>query len=257
MTLVGMALVLLLGEAAGADTVPPPPAGSPPAVAPAKDPAALALLDKMCSRLKAAKTFTLRARTTVEWPVAGGALGTFFNDATVAVRRPDGLAARRTGDLPEFRFAYDGKSMAVLVPGDRRWSSVAAPPTIEAMLVTAGEQGGISLPLDELLVRDPCAVLTPGLTDAVRVGWAMVGKVKTEHVVLMNPVLQVELWIDPATGLPARSAAAYLDHRLRPRFIAEITDWKIDPKLPPSAFELPKPTGASEVPFREAAAAFR
>ena len=44
----------------------------------------------------------------LEMYVADGTLATFFNDYEVAVRRPDGLTAHRSGDLPDFRFAYDG-----------------------------------------------------------------------------------------------------------------------------------------------------
>jgi hypothetical protein len=108
-TLATWATVLLLALGAGA------------AAAPAKDPSAMALLKRMCDRLQAAKTFTVRGQVSLELPVTGGTLATFFNDYEVAMRRPDGLSARRVGDLPDFRFAYDGKSMTVLVPGEGKW----------------------------------------------------------------------------------------------------------------------------------------
>ena len=255
MALLGMTAALLFTAGAGAEPGPPP--DSPPAAAPAKEPAALALVQKMCDRLKRARTFTVRARTTVEMPVVGGALGTFVNDARIAVRRPDGLAATRAGDLPEFRFVYDGKAMTVFVPSTQRWSTTDAPPNLDAMLVAAGEKGGLSFPFDALVVADPCTALTAGLTDAALLGAARVGRVKTDHVVLSSPALQVELWIDPVTSLLARAALIYVDHPARPHFAVEFTEWKGDPKLPASTFALPKPAGATEVPFRDAAAAFR
>ena len=92
--------------------------------------------------------------------MAGGNLATFFNDYEVAVRRPDGLSARRFGDLPDFRFAYDGKSMTVLVPGKATWGSMSAPATLDLMLPAAGEHGGLNMPFDELLVADPYAAPT-------------------------------------------------------------------------------------------------
>ena len=57
------ALLLALGDGA--------------APAPAKDPAALALLRRMCDRLQAAKTFTVRGRVSLELPLADGTLATF------------------------------------------------------------------------------------------------------------------------------------------------------------------------------------
>ncbi len=268
MTLATWATALLL--VAGADAPkasPSSPAAAPnQAVAviavpapppPEKDARALALVKKMSERLQGAKAFTLKARVSLELPVGGGALATFVNDASVALQRPGKLAASRAGDLPEFRFAYDGKSMTVVDPGKGLWGTTAAPPTIDAMLVAAGEQGDLSFPFDELLVADPFAVITRNLTQASLVGQSTVGGTRTDHVVLASPSMELQLWVDPATGLPARAVVVYADHPLRPHFAADYSDWKLDPELPASTFALPRPAGATQVPFRAAAGAFR
>jgi len=250
------ALLVALGAQPAA--APPPPAGAPPpGASAAQDPAALALLKRMSERLSRARTMTFRGRTALELPVAGGALATFVNSASVAVRRPNGLAAARTGDLPDFRFAYDGKNMTVLAPVLGRWATTAAPATLDAMLVAAGEQGGLSLPFDELVVADPYAAITAGLTDAVRVGRSTAAGRTVEHLVLTSAGLQLELWIDTESALPTRSLVIYLDHPLRPHFGAEYFDWTLDAVLPTSAFDLPRPPGASQVEFREGCSAFR
>ena len=251
---------LLLGTAANAQAPAPPLATGSPApavVAAAKDPAAMALVKKMSDRLQAARTFTVKGRISLELPVAGGALATAYNDFDMSVRRPDGLATRRSGDLPEFRFAYDGKAMTVHAPGSKVWATTAAPATIDAMLVAAGEKGDLDLPFDELLVADPWAAITAGVTDAVVAGPAVVQGKKVEHVVLTGATFRLEYWIDPATALPVRSLVVYLDHPLQPHFLVEISGWKLDKKLPDSSFALPRPQGATQVDFREAATAYR
>lgn len=252
---------LLLGTAARAQAPAPPPGSGPPSppvtVAGAKDPEALAIVKRMSDRLKAARTFTAKGRTSLEGAVAGGLLATSFSDFETTVRRPNGLAARRAGDLPEFRFAYDGKAMTILVPGKKTWATTEAPATIDAMLVAVGEKGDLDLPFDELLVADPWAAITAGLTDAVRAGPATIRGKKVDHVVLANATLRVEYWIDPGTALPARSIVTYLDHPLQPHFLIEFSDWKLDPKLPDSTFDLPRPAGATQVDFREAAGTYR
>jgi hypothetical protein len=259
MTLATVTTALLLALGQGAAPAQPPQSAPPPpsAAATAKDPAALALLKRMCDRLQSARTFTVRGRASLELPVTGGTLATFFNDFDTAVRRPDGLAAHRRGDLPEFRFAFDGKAMTVHVPGMGKWGTASAPPTLDAMLRAADEQGGLNMPFDELLVADPCAAITAGSTAAVRAPQAVIQGKKVEHLVLWGPELQLEYWIDPATALPVRSLVIYVDQPLRPHFLAEIAEWKLDPKLPASTFALPKPKGATQVDFREAASAFQ
>jgi hypothetical protein len=54
----------------------------------------MSLLKRMCDRLQAAKTLTVRGRAWLELPVAGGEMATFYNDFDVSVRRPNGLASQ-------------------------------------------------------------------------------------------------------------------------------------------------------------------
>ena len=260
MRLVTWITVLLLAVGEGAAFAQSAPAGSQtPAASMAgvKDPAALALLKRMCDRLQTAKTFTVRGRTALELPIAGGELATFYNDFDTSVRRPDGLASRRTGDLPDFRFAFDGKSMTVHVPSLAEWGTTSAPATLDALLPAMSEEGGLNMPFDELLVADPYSAVTAGVNEAEMAGPAMIGGKKVEHIVLSGAEFRIEYWIDPGTALPARSLVVYVDHPLRPHFGVEYTEWKLDPKLPASTFSLPKPQGATEVSFRDAAGAFR
>ena len=249
--------VLLFALGAGSALAQQPEPGSPsPGVAStAKDPSAMALLKRMCDRLQAAKTFTVRGRASQELPVAGGALATFFTEYETAVRRPDGLAARRSGDLPDFRFVFDGKSMTVLASG--KWGTTSAPATLDAMLLAAGEQWELDMPFDEMLVADPYAAITAGVTEAVRAGQATIRGRNVEHLVLSSAALKLEYWIDPSTALPARSLVVYVDHPLRPHFTVEYAEWALDPKLPDTTFQLARPQGAAQVDFLDAAKAFQ
>ena len=251
------ALPFALGERAALAQAPQSGSSPTAAAETAKDPAVLAVVSRMCDRLRAAKTFTVRGQASLELPTAGGELATFFNDFDVAVRRPNGLAAHRMGDLPELRFVFDGKAMTVHVPGTRKWGTTSAPATVDAMLPAAGEQGDLNMSFDELLVADPYAAVTAGITAAVHAGQAIIKGKKVEHLVLKSAQIRVEYWIDPDTALPARSLVVYVDHPLQPHFAVEFAEWKLDAKLPDATFTLPKPQDATEINFRDAAAAFR
>jgi hypothetical protein len=247
-----ISLLLALGE--GAPPAQPAAAG---VTAAAKDPAAMALLKRMSDRLKAARTFTARGRTSLELPVSDGELATFLNDFELTVRRPDGLVAHRSGDLPDFRFAFNGKTMTAFAPGKKIWGTTSAPATLDAMLSAAGEQGGLSLPFDELVVADPFGAITAGLTGAVLAPQATVHGKKVEHLVLSSAALHAEYWVDPGTALPVRSLVIYEDHPLRPHFLVEYAEWKLDPKVSSATFDLPRPQSATQVDFGEAASVFR
>jgi hypothetical protein len=251
------ALLLAVGVGAAAAQPLKSDSPTPAAAATAKDPSATALLKRMCDRLQAAKTFTVRGEVSLELPLRDGTLATFFNEYDTAVRRPNGLSAHRVGDQPDFRFVYDGKSMTAFVPDKKIWGSASAPATLEAMLRAADEQGGLNMPFDELLVADPYAAITAGISEIERAPQATVRGKKIEHLVLSSPALHLEYWIDPGTALPARSLVIYVDHPLRPHFIVDYADWKLDTKLPADIFTLSKPQGSTEVDFRAAADSFR
>lgn len=269
MTLAAWTVALLLAagsDAPAAAPPPPPPPPLPAAAAPAKpparpalekDPRALALVQKMSDRLRLAHAFTFKARVALELPSGGGALATFFNDATVAVQRPDKLLAVRSGDLPEISFAYDGRSMTISAPGHGLWGTTAAPPTLGAMLLAAAEQGGLSFPFDEILVADPYAILTRDLSQATLVGQTTLAGKKADHVLLAGQGLELQLWLDATTALPIRVAVVYADDPVRPHFSVDYADWKLDAKLPASTFALPRPPSATQVDFRAAAESFR
>ena len=263
--LLSAAVLATAGEIAPPPPPPPPPPALPAAVAapsaiqpvsPAKDPRALELLRKMGDKLKAARSFAVKLRTAVEIP-AGGVLATFYGRGALEMARPNRVAASREGDLAEFHFAYDGKAMTISVPGAGQWATVAAPPTIAAMLGAAAEQGELSLPVDELLVDDPYAALTKDLLHAAVVGQASVGGRKVDHLVLVTGGLELQYWLDAATSLPARAVVVYADHPLRPHFTVDYSDWRLDHRVKARAFELPMPKGATQVDFRTAAAAYR
>jgi hypothetical protein len=257
MPLVTWAAALLLAAQVESAPPPAPPPAAPVAAAqapvPGKDARALALLRKMSDRLQGAKSFSFRARTSREVFVDNGVVATFFNDLRVAVQRPDKMAATRTGDLPELRFAYDGKAMTAYLPGKGHWATATAPPTIDAMLVAVYEQSGVSFPADEVLVADPFAVVTKDLTYAALVGQSTIAGRKTDHLVLANPSLELQLWLDVKTALPVASAIVYVDEPRKPHFYIEYLDWRLDPKLSSSTFALPRPPGAAQVDLRAVA----
>ena len=63
--------------------------------------------------------------------------------------------------------------------------------------------------------------------------------------------------IDPGTALPARSLVVYVDHPLRPHFVVEYAEWKLDAPVTAATFTLSRPQGVAEVSFRDAADSFR
>ena len=218
------------------------------APAPIIEQQALDRLKTMSDKLAAANSFTYRSRSTVEIPAKTGQFLTHFVESEVALVRPNKLHSNVTGDLPHFRFYYDGVNVTALDIQKNLYATAKAPGTIDEMLPFVMEKAGIDFPSADFLMSNPYAELTKGLTHAIVVGPAKVDGVACEHFAFMGPAANWEVWID-ANSLPRRLATTYKSVTNFPRFQVEFFDWNLKPKLNASQFVFKKPHGAKEIEF--------
>ena len=131
---------------------------------------ALDELKRMSATLAAANAFTFRTSNTVEVPADTGQYITLFATSEIALRRPNKLRARVTGEVPNFDFAYDGSTIAAFAANNNVYSVSKGPGTVDEMLPFVEKETGIRFASANLLLSDPYAALTKGLTSAVVVG---------------------------------------------------------------------------------------
>lgn len=235
--------VLSLGSAWGAESAK---AASAVAV---KEQRALDLLKGMSDRLAAAKSFSFKARDFVEAPGGTGQLLTFFAESEVAVVRPDKLRVKVGGDAPPFDLSFDGKTLSVYAPREKLYASADAPKTLDELLPFAAK-AGVLLPYADFLFKDPYAVLTKDITSAFYAGSSIIGGVRCEHLAVASPGVEWQIWIDAKSHLPRLLTGALLTVQGMPRFAVELSDWRLDPKLPAKGFVLTKPAGANRMELR-------
>ena len=127
------------------------------------DPHDLEALKRMSATLGAAKALTYRSRTIVEVPAKTGQFITLFSTAEVALKRPDKLRARLTGEAPNFDFYFDGATASAFAPATKVYSTVEAPSTMDLMVPAMQQETGIRFVSAPFLFSDPYGVLTPKL----------------------------------------------------------------------------------------------
>lgn len=214
------------------------------------DQKALAPLKRMSVTLAAAKAFTYQSRTISEVPAKNGQLLTVFSTANVALKRPDKLCARLTGEAPHFDFFYDGTNATAFAPANNVFSISKAPPTLDAMLPALEKETGIRFASAGLLFSDPYKVLTDDLKSALYVGLVPVNGVLCEHLAFKGNGGNWEIWIETgARALPLRLAVTYTDRPNSPRVLVEFFHWDLHPGLRPGDFVFHKPAGSREIPF--------
>ncbi len=214
------------------------------------DPQALEALKRMSTTLGAAEALTYRSRTVVEVPAKTGQFITLFSTAEVALKRPDKLRARLTGEAPNFDFYFDGATASAFAPGTKVYSTVEAPSTIDTMVPAMQQETGIRFVTAPFLFSDPYEVLTRKLISGIVVGPAVVNGRPCQHLAFRSPGVNWEVWIGSGQrALPWRLAVTFTDRANFPRVLVEFLSWNLNPWLKAGDFSFRKPAGAREIPF--------
>ena len=231
-------------------STPGAPGRAEVAPTPIIEPRALDLLKRMSATLGAAKAFTYRSRSTVEVPAKTGQFITLFATSEVALERPNKLRYQVTGEIPNFDFYYNGTNVTAFASKTQVYSVATAPDTIDAMLKSVMEKGGIYFPSADVMYSNPYAVLTKDLTSAFVVGATTVDGVPCEHLAFMGPGVNWEIWIATSkSALPRRLMVTYTQVPNFPRFLVEFANWNLKPKLAANRFTFKKPANATQIEF--------
>jgi len=77
------------------------------------------LLRAMTSYMAGLQKFSIKTENSLEAVTTEGQKIQFVAPATLTLQRPNKLVARRSGDVAEQAFFYDGKTLTFLNPGHR------------------------------------------------------------------------------------------------------------------------------------------
>ena len=243
---------LLLAMAAQAQQPPPaaPPPEHPAPEHPAIEPAALAVLKAASARLAAAKTISFSALTTYEHPARSGQPLYYTTLSEVVFQRPNKLRVITPADGPPSEFYYDGRVMVAYDPAVDLVAVADAPANFEAALKQALESAAIYFPFAEILVADPYANLSEGLTSAFLVGQSkLVGDTVTDIVAFANDNVQAEIWIGIEDGLPRAIRTVYPKEPGQGRTEIQFSNWRLDADVAPAAFTTPHVASSPRMTF--------
>jgi len=265
---IGVAAWLALAVTVGAQgAAPAKPAQAANSARPAKkmsepesklvrEPRAMDLLKAVSARLAAAKSMSLTATVSYEYPSMLGPPIEYTVRYDVAMQRPDKLKVVTPGDGPASEFYYDGKQMMAFAPAENLVAVADAPATIDAALKAAFDTAAIYYPFSDLIAADPYAALTDGAILAFYIGPSgNVGGTKTDMVAWANEDVFLQIWIGVDDKLPRRVRAVYAADPLQLRNELELSNWKLDSTIAPEMFTSQKALAAPHIAFANPASA--
>ena len=220
------------------------------AQAPAVDPAAVQILQRMTDYLGSLKQFSVHTQNTLEDVLDSGHRVDFDVSASVIISRPNKLRAERRGDLIDQIFYYDGKTLTLYNPSDKVYATEPAPGTIEELLDFARESLGLIVPVSDLVYRNAFLLLMQDINFAKVVEKAVIDGVKCDHLVFSRPGVDFQVWV-AADGRPLPYKYVVTDTGT-PALLSVTTvmsNWNVAPAVADSRFAFVPPQGVKRITF--------
>ena len=220
------------------------------AQAPAVDPAALQILQRMTDYLGSLEKFSLHTQNTLEDILDSGHRVDFDVSAEVIISRPNKLHAARRGELIDQVFYYDGKTLTLYNPSDKVYATEPAPGTIEEMLDFVRESLGLIIPAADLVYRNAFSLLKQDVTLAVVVGKSFIGGVKCDHLLFSRPGVDFQVWIaDSGPPLPYKYVVTDTGSPSLLSISTVMSDWNVKPSVTDTRFTFVPPKEAKLISF--------
>jgi hypothetical protein len=225
------------------------------AQAPAVDPAAVQKMKRMSDFLEGLQKFSVNTQSIIEESRYSGHRVDFDLAAKVTVKRPNKLAAVRSGQLLNEQLFYDGKTLSLYRPSDKTYASATAPGTVEKMVDFARETVGILLPAADLVYRGAYPLMMQDVSLAVVVGQTVIGGVTCDHLLFSRPGVDFQIWIAQGKQpLPCKYVVTEMDTPTKLSITTFLSGWNLNPAAPDAQFTFVPPKDAKAIPLPQAAA---
>jgi hypothetical protein len=234
----------------------PGPITTPGAPASAEDKRAQgkAILAKMSDKLKSAQAATFTTTETSDRVRRNNERKKLNLTRQVAVRRPDRLWFKVTGDRDLEAF-YDGKKVTLVSHKEKVFGEFRAAPTLDETADMITSRYNIPLPVADLLTYDPQTSLfgddtTGGLDRQETLDGVLCNVLAYQH-----PRVDFSIWI-PASGdpLPKKLDITYKARRGQPTTVVMFKDWNLSPPVNDATFTPVVPNGYEGIPVIQRAA---
>ncbi len=214
------------------------------------DTQAFRLMRQMGTYLGAAREFSFRANVTYDVVFRNIHKIQYAGIANVAVRRPNKLLVKYSGEERQTRVFYDGRTFTILDPSRMVYTKTKVPPTIDAAVDRIFAQHGFSVPIADFVYEDPYRVLMEKVESGFVVGRTWVQGKPVFHLAFTQKEIDWQIWIEEGPRpLPRKLLITYKNEPLSPQYTAILSGWDLQPRLSDSFAEFHPPIGSDEIQF--------
>jgi len=212
------------------------------------EPAADKLLRQMADYLGGLKSFTVTAFSVDETKLTSGEKIQQTGDAEIAVQRPDRMSRTPVGAGEGLALWYDGKNITVACKGNNTFTTVAAPPMLDAAIDTLRKDFKVDAPGADLLYSRPYDILMEQVHSGRVIGKETVAGLPANHLAYQGDDVDWQIWIeDGPQPVPLRFVITTKTVKDRPQFSVQLSNWQTRASLSDAKFQFQQPAGATAV----------
>jgi hypothetical protein len=207
------------------------------------DPRADRLLREMSDYLGSMKSFKVQSTSNDQVVLKSGEKIDQLATSEITVRRPNALRSSRIG-APEY-LIYDGRTFTMACAPNGPYSTVTAPPQIDAAVDLLRSRFHLDAPGADLLFSNPYKVLTENATSGRYIDTEHIDGMKTHHLAFTGKDVDFQIWIlDGPQPLPVRYTITSKKVVGQPQFSVYLTHWEPNAIVTPADFSFQPPAGA-------------
>lgn len=222
--------------------------------APAAQPNADQLLRQSTGKIAAAKSFTFEATRTIDAALLGGRDVAEKARISVAVQRPNKLAAKSVSSHGVRRFVADGRTLTLLDEKKNHYATVPMRTSLDGLVAALDQHYGFTPPLAEFALSNPYANIREQARTITYLGRAKtaggifgLGAVECHRLGLKGKVADAELWVAVGDQLPRQLVATFKRRAGAPKLSIGFSSWNLAAPLKAADFAFTPPKGAQKI----------
>ncbi|MDR3716179.1 MAG: DUF2092 domain-containing protein [Puia sp.] len=212
------------------------------------DTVAVSILDRMSAMIGDLASCGVTVKSSYDINSQYLGLVKHSNEYQVFLQGPDKLLIRSEGDKGSRSFLYNGKTLNYYSIDKNQYAEVQAPPTIMEMIDTVNKIYGIEFPIADFFYPTFVDDILSEAKNLMYLGTTKVDGKECFHIAGTASDKTFQFWVsNDAYTLPMKVVIIYTDKEKDPQYEAVLSDWQINPSLPPALFEFNPPPKARKI----------
>ena len=212
------------------------------------DTIAVAILDRMSAMIGDLSSCHVTVRSNYDIRSQHLGLVKHGDDEQLYMQGPNKLLIRSQGDRGDRSIYYDGKTLSYYSLENNQYATLSLSVPLMEMIDTVNKMYGIEFPASDFFYPSFVDDLLSESKNLIYLGMTKVDGKDCFHIAGTAADKTYQFWIsDDALTLPLKMVIVYTSRDMNPQYEATLSDWQINPVLPPVLFEFMAPPKAKKI----------